>query len=554
MGIIDNNKIYIQYANDVISGNIVACKTIKQLCERFLSWFNKDDRYFDYEDVDRKIRFVYKLKHSTGKHAGENFDLLPWQQFAFAGIFGWKYKDNGLRITHNAFIFIVRKNGKSAMAAALALSTLLVDNEPGAQIDIVANASKQAQILFDMCSNFAESIDKRSKLFSRYRSSIKVPLTKSIIQVHSADAMTKDGGNSSVGIFDEIHAAKNWDLYNVLQSSQGMREQPLMLCITTAGVLIGQEYPCYSMYTVGKQILEGAIEEDSSFPMIYELDPDDDWKDESCWLKCCPSLGQTVTETYMRGQVKAAINNPMLEAGIKTKNFNCFVQSSQTWIPVEKIKEVSRQFEYEEFDKQEDYSIIGVDIAERSDLCVVSSLINKDDVIYLKAHPFICRSAYDNSPNKDLYRQWVNKGYLTLVDADSIDIDYVIKLIQDINDKIPIALIAYDPWHAQQLKIACEKEGLPMRAVKQGLGSFSEPTGLIEHYIYTNKVVIDYNPCTLWCFSNVLIKTDQNQNRKPIKSAPNQKIDIVIAFIQSLKLYMELIGLISNEPLEAVAL
>ncbi len=554
MSIINNNKIYIQYALDVISGKIVACQTIKQLCKRFISWFDKDDRYFDYEDVDRKIRFVYKLKHSIGKHAGENFDLLPWQQFAFAGIFGWKYKETGLRITHNAFIFIVRKNGKSALAAALALATLLADNESGAEVDIVANSSKQAQILFGMCSDFAESIDKKGKLFSRYRSSIKVPLTKSIIQVHSADAMTLDGWNSSVGIFDEIHAAKNWDLYNVLQSSQGMREQPLMLCITTAGFLIGQEYPCYSMYTVGKQILDGSIEEDSSFPMIYELDTDDDWKDEDCWIKCCPSLGQTVTKNYMKEQVKSATNNPMLESGIKTKNFNCFVQSVQTWVPVEKIKEVSMVFDYDIFDPGEDYCIIGVDIAERSDLCVVTYLVDKNDKIYLKAYPFICRNAYNNSPNKDLYRQWVKNGYMTLVDTDSIDIDYVIKCVQDINEKIPIALVAYDPWHAQQFKIACEKEGLPMRAVKQGLGAFSEPTSLLEHLIYTKKVVIDLNPVTLWAFSNVLIKTDQNQNRKPTKASDNQKIDIVIAFIQSVKLWMELQGIIDNTELVATAL
>ena len=163
-------------------------------------------------------------------------------------------------------------------------------------------------------------------------------------------------------------------------------------------------------------------------------------------------------------------------------------------------------------------------------------------------------NAYNTSPNKELYRRWIKDGYMTLIDADSIDIDYVIKFIFELGDKVPIALIAYDQWHAQQLRIAAEKQQLPMRAVKQGIGSFGEPTSLLEHMIYTKEVVIDDNPVTYWCFSNVLIKTDENNNRKPIKSSKNQKIDIVIAFIQSIKLYMEVESIIPAGNIECVVL
>ena len=122
------------------------------------------------------------------------------------------------------------------------------------------------------------------------------------------------------------------------------------------------------------------------------------------------------------------------------------------------------------------------------------------------------------------------------------------------NEQLPIALISYDPWHAQQLKIACEKQGLPMRAVKQSIGCFGESTSTLEHLILTKQVIIDSSPVTRWCFSNVLIKTDENENRKPVKSSKNQKIDIVIAFIQSIKIMMELEGIIDDTPIEAMSL
>lgn len=548
------NKPYIKYAQDVIDGNIVASSYIKKACERMMSWFDKDDRYFDYDDVDLKIRFMQKLKHSKGSHAGENFCLLPYQQWMVANIIGWKDKKTSCRIIKTALLMLARKAGKTFFAAALMLAIILTDKEQGAEGYMIANSAQQAGIAFEHASNQCSTIDPKGKIFSRYRSEIRIPLTKSKIKVLSSDTSTLDGLNPSVFICDEYHEAKSEELFNVLRTGQGMRQNPLGCIISTAGFNASDEFPLYHLWNISRNILDGSVEQDSMFIALYQLDDDDDWKDEKVWIKANPTLGETVSYKYLREQKEQALTNPASEVSIKTKNFNCFVQSAQTWIPVEKIREVSKSFDYTMFDPQNNYSIIGVDIAERNDLCVVTYLVDKDDLLYLKAYPFVCRNAYDNSPNKDLYRQWIEKGYMTLVDADSIDIDYVIKRISDINDQIPVALIAYDPWHGQQMKIACEKKGLPMRAVKQGLGAFSEPTSLLEHLIYTHKVVIDDSPVIRWCFGNVLIKTDENQNRKPVKASDPQKIDIVIAFIQTIKLYMELTGLIDDTPLEATVL
>lgn len=550
----DLSKTYIKYNEDVLNNNIVTGKYIKLACERMKSWFDKDDRYFDYEDVDLKIRFMHKLKHSKGIHAGNNFNLLSYQQWITANIIGWKWKDSNTRVINTALLMLARKAGKTFYASALMLSIIMTDKEQGAEGYMIANSTSQAGIAFDHAKNQCSTIDPKGKIFSRYRSEIRIPLTKSMIKVLSSDTSTLDGLNPSIFIVDEYHEAKSNEIFNVLRTGQGMRRNPLGCIISTAGFKVGSEYPLYEAWVNAKNVLNGVNEEDTLFAALYQIDDEDNWKDENVWIKANPTLGETVTHKYLREQVEHAINNPSNEVSIKTKNFNCFVQSQQTWIPIEKIKEVSQKFDYSQFDKEEDYSILGVDIAERSDLCVVTSLISKDDLIYLKSHPFICRNAYENSPNKELYRQWVKNGYMKLVDAESIDIEYVIKLVEDLNNEVPVAVIGYDPWHSQQFKIMAEKRGLPMRSVKQGLGSFSEPTSMLEHLIYTKKVVIDANPCNLWCFQNVLLKTDENENHKPIKSAPNQKIDIVIAFIQSLKLYMELTGLISNEPLEAVAL
>ena len=101
------------------------------------------------------------MKHSTGIHARKNFVLLPWQQFAFAGIFGWKWNDTGYRVTKKALLFVSRKNGKTALAASLALCCAVADNEQGAEINIVANNAKQAEICYEQTKDYAESIDPK---------------------------------------------------------------------------------------------------------------------------------------------------------------------------------------------------------------------------------------------------------------------------------------------------------------------------------------------------------------------------------------------------------
>lgn len=193
----DTSKPYIQYPLDVLSQNIVTNDYIKLACQRTIDRFNRDDITFDYDDVDRKIRFISKLKHSTGKHANKNFNLLPWQQWVVAEIFGWKWKSTGYRVTKKVLLFMSRKSGKTAFASALAIAHTLVDNEPSAEVEMVANSRQQANIALEHCHNFTESIDLQKKIFKRYRGYIKVPVTKSSIQILSSEAMANDGYNSS---------------------------------------------------------------------------------------------------------------------------------------------------------------------------------------------------------------------------------------------------------------------------------------------------------------------------------------------------------------------
>ena len=538
------DKIYIKYAQDIVDGNIAACENIILACKRFLSWFERDDMYFDYSDVDQKIRFVAKMKHSTGIHNRQPFILLPWQQWCFASIFGWKWTSNNLRVTENVMMFMARKNGKTATCAAIALVAAVCDKEASPEIEFVANNSQQAAIGFTQTKDYAESLDPKKKIFKRFRSEIRIPPVKGTIKVLASDSMGLDGYNSSLFILDEMHAQRNWDLYNVLRSSQGMRQQPLAIVITTAGFLLNG-YPCYEMRQTCTEILRGLKQDDSFFAALYELDEDDDWKDESTWIKANPSLGQTVRYEYLRGQVQQATNNTSLEIGVKTKNFNMFCQSADVWITDTYIQNNSQRIDVSKLIGE--YAYMGVDLSAISDLTCTSVMFppNKfreyyPDKYIFKTFVYIPEEAFETSINAELYKQWKRQGYVTITSGNVVDYDYILLDQKQVMQDTTLQGVYYDNWNATQWAINATNEGLPLEPYSQALGNFNKPTKLFEMLIKSDKVVIDNNPCIKWCFANVELKYDYNDNCKPYKSGAdkNKKIDPVISMLEALGGYL----------------
>ena len=527
------DKKYTEYAEDVISGKIKACKYVKQACQRFISWFDKYE--FRSEKADAVVNFIYNLKHSVGKHNGQNFELLDFQKWIVYSIFGFYYPNTDKRVVNYVYLELARKNGKSAFIAAICLYMLIADGENGSEVEMVANSAKQAKICFTMSSNYLSSIDKKGKYFKRYRDSIKFDKTKSILQILSSDASGNDGYNSYCFVLDECHEQPDSRLWDVMCSSQGMRENSLGIIITTAGFnLFGF---CYGYRKVCSEILSGLKEDDSQFIAIYTLDEDDDWEDKENWIKANPSLGQTVSESYLEQQIKKAKNNPSLEVGIRTKNFNQWVSSSDIWISNDLLLESSKKINLEDYKDKTAY--VGVDLAAVSDLTAVSLMIPIDGKFYFWTKYYLPQSALFDNSNSELYKDWKRKGYLTITDGNVTDYDYLLSDILKMNNIVYIDKIAYDAYNATQWAINATAQGLPLEPYSQALWNFNKPTKELERLIKSGKVVIDDNPITRWCFSNVILKMDWNDNCKPIKGESQQKIDGVISMIEALGVYLQ---------------
>lgn len=525
---------YYKYADDVLSGKIIAGETIKLACKRFKDDLQREDLIFREDKVERAISFIGTLRHFTGKHSGSRFKLEGWQQFIVANIVGWYWKATGTRRFTQSYIEVSRKQGKTALAAALCLYYLVADGEDGAEVLLAANSKEQAKIAFGMCSNFVKGLDPKSKYFRAFRADIFFDYTNSKLKVLAADDSKLDGFNASFGLLDEYHAAKNSKVRDVIKSSQGMRENPHLCTITTAG--FDKTLPCYKLRSVAIEILNGLKYDDETFIAIYSLDVADDWRDEHNWIKCSPNLDVTVTKHYIQGQVQQAINNPADEVGVKTKTLNLWCDSSITWLPEDYIIKCSKKVDLRQFEGLNCY--IGVDLAATSDLTAVSYLVVDDDKYYFKTHYYLPESALIEKTDKELYKLWKQQGLLTVTSGNVTDYDYITNDILKASDVVSIQAVGYDKFNATQWAIDATEKGLPLEEYPQTLGNFNMPTREMERLILSGRAVIDNNDINRYCFRNVVLKSDHNGNVKPNKAIDKKKIDGVIAMIQALGEYL----------------
>ena len=536
-------KPYFKYVEDVKSERVVTCKHIKDAVKRFEDFRAREDMYFDEECVDEAIEFIGQMKHFLGKSAGKNFTLENWQCFILACLLGLKWKDTGYRVCRETYIQIARKAGKDAFMAALALYMMIVDGEASPEIACLANSREQARILFDYVSNFGKSIDPRGNSLKYYRNYVKFPTNNGTVKVFSADASKLDGLNISFAVVDEYHEAKDRKMYDVMKSSMGMRTQPMMVVITTAGFNL--ESPCHDMYMLSLEILAGIKTDDTFFPFLFVLDEGDDWEDSKNFIKVQPNLGVTVTSEFMEGEVLKAKNDATAEVGVKTKTLNMWCQAAVVWIPQDIIVKSMKKFDIEDYAGYTCY--LGCDLGSVSDFTSLTCMIAIGQDFYFKTWTFIPNETYKTHPNRELYKKFVQEGSMTITPGNVCDYDLILKKIQDLNQIVNIAGIWMDTWNATAFQIKCTELGYNVQPFSQAVGNYNACTKEFERLVKEEHAVIDKSSNIVWQFGNVELKMDWNGNVKPNKAASgagggssySKKIDSVISMTTALGGYLK---------------
>ncbi|HEL2264265.1 TPA: terminase large subunit [Streptococcus suis] len=493
--------------------------------------------HYDKAKADRAVTFINNLSHTKGKWAGKRFDLFPWQEQIVRDLFGI-VKEDGNRQFLTAYIEIPKKNGKSELAAAIALYLLYADNEASAEVYGAACDRNQASIVFDVAKQMVQMsrpLEKRSKIMGATKRIVNYS-NAGFYQVLSAETGTKHGLNVSGLVFDEIHAQPNRHLYDVLTKGSGdAREQPLFFIITTAGT--DRNSICYELHTKALDILNGRKKDTSFYPVVYGLSDEDDWNDEANWRRANPSLGHTIGIDRVREAYQQALDNPAEENVFKQLRLNMWTSSSVAWIPEHVYAKGNAPIQYENLKGRSCYA--GLDLSSTSDITafvlVFPPRFEEENYIVLP-YFWLPEDTLELRCRRDhvLYDVWERQGYIKTTEGNVVHYGFIEKFIEDLSEIYHIKEIAYDRWNATQMVQNLEGMGLTMVPFGQGYKDMSPPSKELYKLMMEGKIQHGGHPVLKWMGQNVVMRQDPAGNIKPDKEKSVEKIDGIVALIMGL--------------------
>ena len=527
-----------QYAIDVVGGEIVACKYIKQACQRYLDDLETAEErgfYFDKDEAQAICDF-YPLftRHIKGPLAGQPILLEPWQAFGLVNIFGWKHTDTNLRRFRTVYEEVARKNAKSTKVSGVGLYLAGFDDEGGAEVYSCATTKDQARIVFNDARHMVQASPELRRVFGVYRNNIHTKTGASKFEPLSSDANTLDGLNVHGGLIDEVHAHKTREVWDVIETATGSRLQSILYGISTAGS--NKMGICYELRTYAAKILDGIVEDDTFFALIYTLDEDDDWQDETNWIKANPNLGVSKNLDDMQRLAKKAKEMPTARANFLTKHLNVWVNSANSWMNMEKWDKCRGIAPDEELANMPCW--IGLDLANKLDIAaMVMVFVDANQNLHVKCHFYLPEEQIEVKSRTigNMYQSWADSGYLTLTPGNVIDHDYIEEDIRAVCSEYDVQEIAFDPWGGTQLSIALERDGFEMVEVGQTVKNLSEAMKETEANVFAGRLHHGDNPVLNWMASNIEVTVDRNENIFPRKADDHadNKIDGMVALFMA---------------------
>lgn len=491
---------------------------------------------YDAKKAKRAIRFIETFCH----HCEGRDDLLVlelWQKALIATIFG-VVDMYGNRQFREVFLVVGRKNGKSLLAAAIIACVLLTDGEYGAKVYCVAPKLAQADLVY---SAFWETVKHEPELRALIRprkSDYYMESTNSSVMKIAFNSKKSDGFNPHATVCDEIGGwpgAKGLKQYEVMTSAVGARRQPLTLSITTAGYENDGIYD--ELMKRSTAFLMGNSAETRLAPILYMIDDINKWDDLEELKKSNPNLGVSITEEYLREQIRIAYTSLSKKTEFLVKHCNVKQSASVAWLPAHEIEALSGEaLDLRSFAGC--YCVGGIDLSRTTDLTACVIIIEKDGKLYTFAQFFLPKNALEKAMERDglPYDLYVQQGWLTLSGENFVDyrdcFHWFVRLIREY--RIYPLKVGYDRYTAQYLVQDLAAQGFHMDDVYQGFNLtpvIHEMEGLVKDHTFC----IGDNPILKAHLCNAAVKLDtQTDRRRLIKINATDRIDGTAAMLDAM--------------------
>jgi phage terminase large subunit-like protein len=530
-----------KYARDVVAGRIDVCRYVQLACQRHLDDLAASKRKsypyrFDRDVAQQVCEYAELFDHVKGRWAARNekFVLEPWQCFILACVFGWLKKADGKRRFRKVYKEVPRKNGKSPLAAIVGHRMFAADGEHGAEVYSGATTEDQAWEVFRP----ARLMALKNEAFCDW-AGVEIGAKNMHIAANGSRfrpvvGKPGDGASPSCAITDEFHEHDSPDQADTFVTGMVGREQPLWWVVTTAGANL--DGPCYQMRSDAVDVLEGHVENDAFFAIIYTIDADDDWTTVAALKKANPNYGVSVDPEILKAEQKEAIQSAYKQNAFKTKHLDIWCQAREAWMNMKSWSQCG-DATLNERDFYGDRCFAGLDLASKHDMTsfvrVYVRQIDGEDHFYVFGSHYVPEA---QAREKHAYAGWAHDGHLHLTDGEELDFARVRDDVISLHGAARIEMLGYDQYLAVQLAQELRSSGITAAAMPMTVKTFSDPMKWVFAHTLSGRIHHDNNQVMNWMVSNVTAKIDANDNLFPRKERPDNKIDGVVALLMAMYL------------------
>lgn len=504
------------------------------------AWRPGEGTTYDAEAADRGVRFFSRhCRHTKGEFAGRLFALEPWQERRIVRPMFGLMRPDGTRRIRTVFVGIPRKNGKSTLASGVALKALYADGEPGAEVYSAAVDREQARLVYSSAETMVESspeLAARSRIFRGNNARIVNLRTRGTYRVIPGDAKRAHGFNSHCVVGDELHVwpgELEGSLLEALITSTGSRRQPLIFWITTAGY--DSKSICGREWARAAAIRDGALEDPSYLPVIYETARDAPWQDPDVWRAANPNLGVSVSFDSMAEAAARAKESPAEENSFKRLRLNVWTEQRTRWIPLE-AWDACRDPELRLEDFAGKPCSAGLDLSSRDDTTAFVLAFDLPDgrvAIFPRFWVPLENAERRERLERIPYRAYRDRGLVELTPGSAIDYRRVLADIHDLGQRFDLGIVGFDPWNAELMRQDLEAGGIRTVEFRQGWRSMGEPTALFGRLWRERQLAHDGHALLRFQASATAVLEDPAGNLKPAKDRSGDRIDGVVASIMA---------------------
>lgn len=525
----------LEYWNKIEKGDEVTSFKIKRTYQHIVNdIINNPLSLWEYDDdkAYHAIEFIERYcKHSKGSVAGKPFILELWQKALVATMFGIVNKIDGYRKYQEVVLIVARKNGKSTLAAAVGLYLMIADGELGGEIFSVATKKDQAKIIWLEAKRMVKKSKALNKRIKTLVSEMVSEGNDAVFKPLGRDSDTLDGLNVHAALFDEVHAWKDQNLYDVVVDGTSSRDQPLIFTTSTAGTV--RESVFDRLYDECELIVNGYDDPDGYrnerlLPIIYELDERREWIIPQAWKKANPGLGTIKKVDSLSQKVGKAQSNALLVKNLVCKDFNIRETNGEAWLTFEQL---NNQEKFDIAELKPRYGIGGVDLASTTDLTSASVIfmLPGSDKIYVEQMYWLPEDLLEKRAKEDRvpYDKWYDLGLLRTTPGNKVHYKFVADWFREMQEEkdLYIPWIGYDSWSAtyfvEEMKSYFGEQA--MEAVIQGKKTLSSPMKSLGADLSSKRIVYNNNPILKWCLTNVSVDIDKNDNIQPMKTSNAKK-------------------------------